>query len=84
MSMTFEGQNGSHLTIGVLDGGNVALAKGAFDEAQDERALADAAGAEDDHAVVVALLRHAGDARARSRRLLNVDWPVPPRGGTHW
>ncbi len=46
------------LAVGVLDGRDVVLAERASHEAQNERALPDAAGAEHDDAVVVALLRH--------------------------
>ena len=47
-----------HLPVRVLDRRHVALAERASHEAQHERALADAAGPEHHHPVVVALLRH--------------------------
>ena len=54
------------LPVGVLDRRDVAVAVDAADEAQDERALADAACSEHDDTVVVALLGHAGLQLSRS------------------
>ena len=47
-----------HLAVGVLDGGDVALAERPLHEAQHQRALAHAAGTKHDHTVVIALLWH--------------------------
>lgn len=47
----------THLPVGVLNGGYIALAKGALDETQHQRALANAASSKYHHTVVVALLR---------------------------
>lgn len=47
-----------HLPVRVLDGRYVALAECASDEAQDQRTLADAAGSEHHHPIIVALFGH--------------------------
>lgn len=51
----------TYLAVSVLYGGNIRLAEGALDEAEDERRFTDATGAKHHHPVVVALLRHAAD-----------------------
>lgn len=51
----------TYLAISVLNSGDVRLAKGALDEAEDERRFANTPGTEDDHSVIVALFRHAAD-----------------------
>ena len=51
----------AHFSVRVFDGGDVDVLEGAVDEALDQTGLAHAAGAEDDDAVVVALLRHLGE-----------------------
>ena len=48
----------SHLSVSIVDGGNVGVSEGAVDEPEDEAGLANAPGPEYDHPVVVALLRH--------------------------
>lgn len=48
------------LPVGVLDRRDVRVAESAFDKAQDQGALAHAAGPEDHHAVIIALFRHLG------------------------
>lgn len=47
-----------HLPVGVLDRRNVAVAERALHEAYHQRTLADAAGTEHHHAIIVALLGH--------------------------
>ena len=47
-----------HLSVGVLNRRDVAFPKGAANEPQHQRALADPARPEHHHSVVVALLRH--------------------------
>lgn len=48
----------AHLSVCVLDGGNVAVAKRSFDEPQHQRTLANTARPEHNNPIVVALLRH--------------------------
>ena len=47
-----------NLSVRVLNCWNVGVSEGSVNESEDQTRLADAAGTEDDHAVVVALLRH--------------------------
>lgn len=48
----------AYLSISILDGRYVGLAEGSFHETQHEGTLADTARPENDHTIVVALLRH--------------------------
>ena len=49
----------THVRVGVLDGGRVALLEGVAQEPPHEGALAHVADAEEDHAVLVVLRVHA-------------------------
>lgn len=60
----------THLSVGILDGWNIALAERALYEAQHERALAHTACPKDHNAIIVALFRHIERLRFRSERTL--------------
>ncbi len=47
-----------HLPVGVLDSGDVALAKGSLHEAQDQGAFAHSSGSKHNHPVIIALFWH--------------------------
>ena len=53
----------TYLSVGILNRWDVGVPEGAVDEPEHEAGLADAARAEDDDAVVVALLGHCGSGR---------------------
>lgn len=50
-----------HLSVGVLDCGDVGVSEGAFHEPKHQRALPHPAGTEHHHPVVITLLWHSGN-----------------------
>lgn len=47
-----------HLSIGVFDGRYITLPERTLDEPQHQRALPDSPGPENDHPIIITLLRH--------------------------
>lgn len=60
-----------YLSVSVLDGGDVGVSEGAFDEAEDERWLPNTPSAKDHHPVVVALFRHSFQEKNETNIILS-------------